>query len=276
MTPGLHLPLMAPGTVWLVGAGPGDPGLLTLHALNALKQADIVVHDALVGKNVLALVNPTAKLEYAGKRGGEPSTDQKEISDRLIALARAGHRVVRLKGGDPFVFGRGGEEALALAEAGISFAIVPGVTSGLAALSAAGISATTRETNSAIILATGHFALDGTQKADWAALAAMGHPIILYMAMHNLARISEQLLAGGLAPQTPLTVVANATTARQLVLESTLGQGVADIKAAGLKAPAIIAIGNIVSLRKQLASKLVSLVAELDCSERSSLVEVES
>src|SRR6476469_7046678 len=132
-------PLVEPGHVWLAGAGPGDPGLLTLHALAGLAEADVVVHDALVDKRVLALAHPGATPEFAGKRGGKPSPSQANITDRLIALARAGHRVLRLKGGDPCVFGRGGEEALALAAAGIPYRVIPGVTAGLAGLTAAGI-----------------------------------------------------------------------------------------------------------------------------------------
>src|SRR5262249_18372792 len=159
-------------------------GLLTVHALNALKQAEAVLCDALVGPGILALVNPQAVIEHAGKRGWEPSTNPKDITDRLIALARDGKRGVRLKGGDPVVFGRGGEEALALAQAGIRFAVVPGITASLAALSAAAIPATTRETNSALMLATGHFAKDAPERLDWAHLAGLGQPIVLYMAMH--------------------------------------------------------------------------------------------
>src|SRR6184192_1753579 len=129
-------PVLSPGHVWLAGAGPGDPGLLTLDALAGLSQADVVVHDALVDQRVLALAGAQARLEFAGKRGGKPSAVQADISEHLIALARAGNRVLRLKGGDPFVFGRGGEEAMTLARAGVPFRIIPGVTAGLAALAA--------------------------------------------------------------------------------------------------------------------------------------------
>src|SRR6476660_8274044 len=146
-------PRFEPGHVWLAGAGPGDPGLLTLQALAGLAEADVVVHDALVDDRVLALANPGATLECAGKRGGRPSPSQANITDRLIAVARANNRVLRLKGGDPCMFGRGGEEALALAAAGIPFRIVPGVTFGLAALTVASIPATV---NQALILVTGH------------------------------------------------------------------------------------------------------------------------
>ena len=150
------VPVLAPGHVWLAGAGPGDPGLLTLDALAGLAQADVVVHDALVDRRVLALAGEQARLEFAGKRGGRPSAVQADISQRLIELARAGERVLRLKGGDPFVFGRGGEEAMALAAAGVPFRVIPGVTAGLAALSRAAIPATLRGVNRAVIFATGH------------------------------------------------------------------------------------------------------------------------
>ena len=187
------VPVLAPGHVWLAGAGPGDPGLLTLDALAGLAQADVVVHDALVDERVLALAGPQARLEFAGKRGGKPSAMQADISERLVTLARAGHRVLRLKGGDPFVFGRGGEEAMTLAAAGIPFRIIPGVTAGLAALAAAAIPATLRGTNRAVIFAAGHGA---DEDFDWAPLARTGQPIVLYMVMHNLERITAALMQG--------------------------------------------------------------------------------
>src|SRR5205085_12689966 len=166
-----------PGHVWLAGAGPGDPGLLTLDALAGLAQADIVVHDALVDQRVLALAGAQARLEFAGKRGGKPSALQADISERLVALARAGNRVLRLKGGDPFIFGRGGEEAMALARAGVRFRIIPGITSGLAAAALAGIPATMRRTNHAVILVAGSRAADATSLAEWEKLASTGQPI---------------------------------------------------------------------------------------------------
>ena len=150
------VPVFAPGHVWLAGAGPGDPGLLTLDALAGLAQADVVVHDALVDARILALASPQARLEFAGKRGGKPSATQADISERLVSLARSGHRVLRLKGGDPFVFGRGGEEAVALAAAGVPFAIVPGVTAALAAAAYSGIPLTHRDHSSAVVFLTGH------------------------------------------------------------------------------------------------------------------------
>ncbi|AWK84868.1 uroporphyrinogen-III C-methyltransferase [Azospirillum thermophilum] len=239
----------APGSVWLAGAGPGDPGLLTLLALQGLRQADVIVHDALVGDRILALAAPAARLEFAGKRGGRPSAHQDDITSRLIELAREGHRVLRLKGGDPFVFGRGGEEAEALAEAGIPFRIVPGITSGLAGPAYAGIPATHRSTNQAVVLATGHSNNGGP---DWKALAATGVPLILYMAWKALPDIAAALREGGLSPDTPVAVVTEATTERQDTLVTTLGTCVADLEASGLEPPAIIVVGEMVRLRPQL------------------------
>ena len=253
------LPAFAPGSVWLVGAGPGDPGLLTLMALEALRSADICVYDALVSREVLALASPSVALEFAGKRGGKPSASQRDISLRLIELARLGKKVLRLKGGDPFVFGRGAEEAQALSKAGIPFRIVPGITAGIGGLAYAGIPATARDINHALILATGHLAEGAQGHADFAALAATGAPIILYMAMSNLEAIAQALIAGGLGADTPLAIVADATTPRQRVLVSTLVRAAVDAKAQGLAAPAIIAIGEIVRLREALLPFAVSL-----------------
>src|ERR671931_490578 len=241
-------PVLAPGHVWLAGAGPGDPGLLTLDALAGLSQADVVVHDALVDRRVLALASPQARLEFAGKRGGRPSAEQRDISTRLIELARAGHRVLRLKGGDPCVFVRGGEEALALKAAGVPFRIIPGVTAGLAGLTTAAIPATFRGMNRALILAAGYGADD--DGLDWAALARTGQPIVLYMAMRNLATIADRLMRGGLPPGTPAAVIVSATTADERVVVSTLERVAAD--AQDLATPAIIVIGEIVRLRESL------------------------
>lgn len=250
-------PVFEPGSVWLTGAGPGDPGLLTLHALHGLKQADVIVYDALVSDDVLSFARDSVEKEYAGKRGGRPSARQQDISLRLVELARQGKRVLRLKGGDPFVFGRGGEEALALTEAGIPFRVIPGITSGLAALTLAGIPATTRTTNHAVILATGHPA-DADQPADWAALARSGQPLVLYMARRNLARIAETLIDNGLAADTPVAVIVEATTPRARIIETHLAAAAADVTAADIDTPAIVAIGSIVALRAQLAPSLLT------------------
>ncbi|MBV8753888.1 MAG: uroporphyrinogen-III C-methyltransferase [Hyphomicrobiales bacterium] len=244
-------PILEPGHVWLAGAGPGDPGLVTLDALAGLTQADVVVHDALVDKRVLALANSDARLEFAGKRGGKPSPTQADISKRLIALAREGCRVLRLKGGDPNVFGRGGEEALALAGAGIPFRVIPGVTAGLAALASAAIPATMRHINQALILATGQGAAD-EDGLDWAALARTGEPMVIYMAMHNLPQIVAAIEGGGLACDTPVAVIAAATTAQERILVSRLDRVVAEAQAAGMEPPAIVVVGEIVRMRERI------------------------
>lgn len=243
------VPVLEPGHVWLVGAGPGDPGLLTLDAFAGLSQADVVVHDALVDYRVLALAGPQARLEFAGKRGGRPSAEQHDITNRLVELARAGHRVLRLKGGDPCVFGRGGEEAVALMRAGVPFRIIPGVTAGLAGLSAAAIPATFRGMNRAVILAAGYGVDDCL---DWNALARTGQPIVLYMAMRNLATIAQELMRGGLPPSTATAIIVSATTPAERVFISTLDRVAADAQDQQLGTPSIIVIGSIVKLRDQL------------------------
>jgi uroporphyrin-III C-methyltransferase len=243
------VPLFEPGHVWLAGAGPGDPGLLTLDGLAGLAQADVVVHDALVDRRVLALAGAQARLEFAGKRGGKPSATQADISHRLVALARAGARVLRLKGGDPFVFGRGGEEAMALAAAAIPYRVIPGVTAGLAALAAAAIPATLRGTNRAVIFAAGHGA---DEDFDWAPIARTGQPIVLYMVMHNLERIAAGLITAGLDARTPAAMIASATTPKQRVLVSTLETIAAEARQQNFEPPAIVVIGDIVEFRAQL------------------------
>ena len=247
----LALPELEPGWVWLVGAGPGDPGLLTLHALNALRQADHVVYDALV--DVLDFANPRATLEYAGKRGGKPSPKQRDISARLVELARAGKRVLRLKGGDPFVFGRGGEEALTLVEAGIPFRIVPGVTAGIGGLGYAGIPVTHRDVNHAVTFVTGHMAGgDVPENLDWAAIAKGSPVIVLYMALSHLPVIADTLIANGRKGAEPVALVRNASLKDQAVLETTLSTAAADVEREGFTSPAIIVIGDVVRLREGL------------------------
>lgn len=244
-------PEFVPGEVWLVGAGPGDPGLLTLDALAGLLQADVIVHDALVDARVLALARSGAQMQFAGKRGGKPSIAQEDISAQLIALAHGGLRVLRLKGGDPFVFGRGGEEILALAAAGVAFRVVPGVTAGLSGLASACIPATMRGVNQAIILATGH-GPDEEGTMDWPALARTRQPIVLYMGLRNLESIAPALMRGGLPGSTPAAVIASATLAKQQVLVSKLECIASDARAANFAAPAIVVIGDIVHIRRQL------------------------
>ena len=244
------------GTVWLVGAGPGDPGLLSVLALNALRHADVVVYDALVDPRILELANPKAALEDAGKRGGRPSPRQPDISARLIGLAREGKRVLRLKGGDPCVFGRGGEEALALAAAGIPFRIVPGITAAIGGLAYAGIPLTHRGINSAVTLITGHNsdgAVPGEEGSapDWAAIAKGSPVIVLYMALTHLDDIAGRLIAAGRSPGETVAIVSKATTAAQRVVITSLDE--AAKAATGVESPAIIAIGEVARLRQTLA-----------------------
>jgi uroporphyrin-III C-methyltransferase len=251
--PSLDLPEFTAGSVWLVGAGPGDPGLLSLLALHALQHADTVVYDALVDPRILKLARPGAALDYAGKRGGKPSPQQPDISQRLIRLARAGQRVLRLKGGDPFVFGRGGEEALALVQAGIPFRVVPGITAAIGGLAYAGIPATHRDINSAVAFITG-YASDGEvpDGLDWGALAKGAPVLVLYMALKHIDPIARRLIAGGRSADDPVAVVSKATTPAQRVLETTLGRAAADVAASGIEPPAIVAIGAAVRLRTSL------------------------
>jgi uroporphyrin-III C-methyltransferase len=247
----VDLPPFAAGSVWLVGAGPGDPGLLSLLALHALRQADAVVYDALVDERILRLAAPGAALEYAGKRGGKPSPKQPDISERLICLARAGKRVLRLKGGDPFVFGRGGEEALALVAAGIPFRIVPGITAGVGGLAYAGIPTTHRDTNHTVAFVTGHASTGEVPDGiDWPALARASPVIVFYMALKHLGTITQNLLAAGRPADDPVAIISKATTEQQLVVETTLSHAVAD--AAGVDPPALVVVGEVVRLRAAL------------------------
>jgi uroporphyrin-III C-methyltransferase len=247
------LPTLEPGWVWLVGAGPGDPGLLTLLALRALEQADVVVYDALVSAEILKLAPAGTLLEYAGKRGGKPSPKQPDISRRLIQLAREGKRVLRLKGGDPFIFGRGGEEALALVEGRVPFRIVPGISAGVGGLAYAGIPITHRSINSVVTFVTGHDASGLVpDSVDWAAVARGSPVIVVYMALKHLAPIAQRLLDNGRSPVEPMAIVSQATLPAQAVLETTLGACVADAAASGLEPPAVLVIGDVVRLRAGL------------------------
>jgi len=247
------LPDFEPGWVWLAGAGPGDPGLLTLHALNGLRQADVVVFDALVDKSLLAWVKPGAVTDYAGKRGGKPSPQQRDITLKLIDYAREGKRVLRLKGGDPFVFGRGGEEALGLVAAGVPFRIIPGITAGIGGLAYAGIPATHRDCNQAVTFLTGHDQTGLTPDAvNWEGIARGSPVIVMYMAMKHLETIAGKLIAGGRSVDEPVGIVCNASLAGQEVLETTLGTCFRDAAAAGIEPPAIVCVGEVVRLRSGL------------------------
>jgi uroporphyrin-III C-methyltransferase len=244
------LPALAPGWVWLVGGGPGDPGLITALGLKALADADIVLHDALIDERLLALARPDAERIYAGKRAGVKSCKQDEISDELVRQAKAGKRVLRLKGGDPFVFGRGGEEAQALARAGVPFRIVPGITAGIGGLAYAGIPVTHRDTNHAVTFITGH-GIDGKlPHLDWGRVAKSAPTLVFYMGRRFAGEIAQALIAGGRDVDEPAAIVANAARPDQSMIVTTLG-GLAE---AAERSPAlsIIVIGENVKLAQEL------------------------
>ncbi len=243
---------LEPGWVWLAGAGPGDPGLVTLYVLQGLAQADVVVYDALVGPEILRFARPGAILHFAGKRGGKPSPRQRDISAFLIAQARAGRRVMRLKGGDPLVFGRGGEEARALVAAGIPFRIVPGISAGIGGLAYAGIPATDRSTNSAVTFLSAYGAGGGLPRdVDWEGIARCG-ALVVFMALSRIDEITARLIAQGRSADEPVAVVSNATLPGQKVLESTLGRVTADLVEHPMPAPAMLVVGEVVRLRASL------------------------
>jgi uroporphyrin-III C-methyltransferase len=250
--PRLIGPRFDPGSVWLVGAGPGDPGLLTLHAAFALSQADVVVHDALVSGAILSLA-PQARHEMAGKRAGGVRTQQLRINHRLIQLARLGLRVVRLKGGDPLVFGRGGEEALALAAASIAFRIVPGISAGIGATAAAGIPLTHRQLARSVAFATGHDSSGDLADVDWTALSRGSEVLVFYMAQRRIGQIAIRLIEAGRSPDEPVALISNASCPDQDVRICTLataGTAVAGIPAG---AATLILVGPTIALRPLLA-----------------------
>ena len=245
-------PTLEAGWVWLCGAGPGDPGLLTLHAVNALRQADVVIYDALVQEAILNWA-PQAEHIFAGKRGGKPSAKQRDISLRLVDLAREGKKVLRLKGGDPFVFGRGGEEAQTLVQHGIPVRIIPGISAGIGGLAYAGIPVTHRDVNQSVTFVTGHDQSGNTPGSlDWVSISKGSQVLVIYMGMKHIAQISAKLIAAGRPMSEPVAVVTTATTVDQRVLETTLGTIVADIANAGMEPPAIICVGQSVLMRQVL------------------------
>jgi uroporphyrin-III C-methyltransferase len=245
----LNLPDILPGWVWLVGAGPGDPGLITALGLKALTQADVILHDALVDGGLLALAR--GEKIYAGKRAGVRSCRQDEISETLVRLAGDGKRVLRLKGGDPFVFGRGGEEAQALAHAHVPFRIVPGITAGIGGVAYAGIPVTHRDTNHAVTFITGHGSDGRLTRLDWDAVSRGAPTLVFYMARRFAGEIAEALLAAGRQPSEPAAIIANAARPDQDVRVTDL----AGLAAAAETAPAlaIIVIGRNVALARELA-----------------------
>jgi uroporphyrin-III C-methyltransferase len=241
---------MKTGRVYLVGAGPGDPGLLTVRGLELLRKADVVVYDQLVNPALLEHAPPSAERIFAGKRAGRHCIAQEAINQVLIRLSRSGSHVVRLKGGDPFVFGRGGEEAEALADAGIPFEIVPGVSSASAVPAYAGIPLTHRKIASSFAVVTGHEARKSEDAVDWSKLAMAVDTLVIMMGLGNLPIIVTKLIAHGRAPDTPASVLSCGTTRDQETVYGTL----ADIvkKSAHVKPPALIVVGGVVSLADKL------------------------
>lgn len=238
-----------PGEVWLVGAGPGDPCLLTVRAAEALRRADLVLHDALPGRAVLRLVRAGAKIVPVGKRKGAAPLSQAAINARLVAGARAGLRVVRLKGGDPFVFGRGAEEALALRDAGIPFRVIPGISAGVGGLAYAGIPLTHRDTNSCVTFLTGHNASgEVPDSVDWAAMVRASPVLVIYMAIKHLDILVAKLRHAGLAGERPAALVSHATLPQMRVLRSSLDRIVADAETAKIEPPALLVVGEVVDL----------------------------
>ena len=245
---------LRPGTVYLLGAGPGDPGLLTLRARDVLARADVVVYDYLANRAFLAFCSSSAELIYAGKKGGDHTLSQEAINQLLIDRAKQGLRVARLKGGDPYVFGRGAEEAEEFVDAGIDFEVVPGVTSAVAAPAYAGIPLTHRRFASSVSFITGHEDPDKPASSiNWSALAAGGGTLVFFMGVRNLRHICHRLTGEGMDPQTPAGLVRWGTTCRQASLTGSLDSIAELAEQQGFKAPALLVVGQVVSLRDRLS-----------------------
>jgi uroporphyrin-III C-methyltransferase len=243
------------GKVYLVGAGPGDPGLMTLKGKGLLECADVVIYDALVSPLILAMINPQAEKIDAGKRKGRHSKFQEETTQLLIEKAQSNAVVVRLKGGDPFVFGRGGEEMEDLLQAGVSVEVVPGVTSGIAAPAYAGIPLTHRAYSSSVTFVTGHESAGKYRpKVNWSAIAHGSETVVIYMGVHNLPYIVSELSKAGLGHQTPVALIRWGTRPDQEELFGTLGTIVAQVEEAQFEAPAIAVIGDVVKLHHVLSA----------------------
>lgn len=240
------------GCVLLVGAGPGDPELLTLKALRAIRRADVVLYDHLVAKEIVALARADAQLIYVGKESGRHTLPQPRINELLVQFASAGKCVVRLKGGDPFIFGRGGEELEQLAELGIDFQVVPGVTSACGVSCYAGIPLTHRDHAQSVVFVTGHLQ-DGSVNLDWPALARPRQTVVIYMGLAGLEAICAQLAAHGLPGSTPAAAIERGTTAHQRVVSGDLRTLPRRVAAAELRPPVLIVVGEVVKLREQLA-----------------------
>ena len=236
------------GVVHIVGAGPGDPELLTLKALRLLQTADVILYDRLVSDEILALARRDAERVYVGKAKARHAAPQSEIESKMIALARDGKTVVRLKGGDPFVFGRGGEELDAVRKAGIDAFVTPGITAATGGAAAAGMALTHRDFSQSVTFVTGHAKDDKDPELDWAALAALKNTLVVYMGVGKAASIAANLVRHGRAPSTPVAVIENATRSDQLIVKGALGELPALIAAGGVKGPALIVIGEVAAL----------------------------
>lgn len=241
------------GKVYLVGAGPGDPGLLTVKGKGILSQCDVVIYDALVSQPILNLICPTAERIFVGKARGAHTLPQEQITALLIEKAQTAAVVVRLKGGDPFMFGRGGEEMAALLQAGVEVEGVPGISSGMAAPAYAGIPITHREYSSAVLFVTGHEAVGKYRpEVHWEAVARAAETLVIYMGIHNLQTIAAGLLRGGKPPETPVAVIRWGTTPQQTVTTLTLEQIQNCYEALDLKPPAVVVVGPVVELHRLL------------------------
>lgn len=245
--------MSARGIVYLVGAGPGDPRLITVLGLDCLRRAEVVIHDRLIAEALLAEAPPEAERIFVGKSPGQHSCPQEEINALLVHHGKAGRIVVRLKGGDPFVFGRGAEEALACAEAGVAWEVIPGVSSPVAVPARVGIPITHREMAAGFAVVTGHCASHGDQqdRQDWAALARV-ETLVILMGLARLPEIAAALLFHDRGAETPVAVIAEGTLAGEQVVVGTLGTIAGDVARAGLKAPATIVVGEVVRIRERL------------------------
>lgn len=242
-----------PGTVYLVGAGPGDPSLLTLRAAQLIGEADVIVYDNLVSTEILAmLARPDVERIYAGKQRGNHALPQEELNQLLVRLARESKRVVRLKGGDPYTFGRGGEEVETLVEQGIPFEVVPGITAAAGVAAYAGIPLTHRNHAQACVFVTGHLK-DGSMNLDWPGLARRRQTVVIYMGLHGLRLLCDKLIEHGLPPEWPAAIVQQGTTPRQRTVTGTLATLPSRAEAARLKAPTLIIVGEVVKLHEKLA-----------------------
>jgi uroporphyrin-III C-methyltransferase len=244
---------MVHGKVYLVGAGPGDPKLLTVKAAELLKEADVVIYDRLVGEEILNLAPEKAEKIYVGKRTGKHEVPQDKITELIIEKAQSGGKIVRLKGGDPFVFGRGGEEAEALVEKGIEFEVVPGISSSVAAPMYAGIPLTHREYAASVAIITGHRAGDAEKPVNWAKIAESVDTMVILMGVESLDGITNKMLEGGVSPNKPVAIIESGTYPQQRTLIGTLGNIVKEAEKKQIKPPAVIVIGEVANLGRKLA-----------------------